>query len=79
MTGCLTQTYKERIVFTPIWGLVRNRGFESADHINPACAGDQTLAGVRYSQRVVQTSRSDDDGSCNVLWGRGVREDASFR
>jgi len=40
------QTYRERIVFTPVRGVVRNRGYESGDHVNPGCEADQTLIGV---------------------------------
>jgi hypothetical protein len=56
------QTYKEKIVFTPIYGAVRNRGYADADHINPRCEGDQTLTGVRYNVYITQTSATDSDG-----------------
>jgi hypothetical protein len=67
------QTFKERIIFTPIYGSVRNRGYEEADHINPRCEGDQNLVGVRYSLRVKQTSRSDADGEKGGVLHEEVR------
>ena len=57
-----SHSYKEVIVFRPIFGDVKNRGLSKADPINAECQMDQSLHGVTYNLEVRQTSRSDDNG-----------------
>lgn len=59
----ISQTYYEQLVFEPIHGMVRNRGFEGADPINPKCQEDQFLSGLRYKLRVYQTNPSTIDAN----------------
>lgn len=61
------QTYKEVIVFEPIYGDVKNRGYSMADPINARCQSNQHLQGLSYKLAVYQTSPSDEDGEYGGL------------
>jgi hypothetical protein len=58
----LSQAYKEILTVKPVFGSVKNRGYESADPINPRCQSDQFLQGLKYSLKVYQTSGDNPDG-----------------
>lgn len=57
-----SHSYKEVIVFRPIFGDVKNRGLSKADQINAECQMDQSFHGVTYNLEVRQTSRSNANG-----------------
>lgn len=61
------QTYRERQIFAPIWGTVKNRGYSDGDPINPQCQNNQVLQGVSYTLYVYATNPSDSDADTHGM------------
>jgi len=57
-----THSYKELLVFRPIFGDVKNRGLNDASPINAECRDDQSFHGLTYNLEIRQTSSSTSNG-----------------